>query len=150
MIRYPADISASLIPTVVEQTHRGERGWDIFSRLLKDRIVFVGTSIDADSAICASCSPSTTSTIRSPGCARTAPSSSATSSNKKTRIGSATSAGPKKFSLGSRKSSPRVEPDAPSRNVVCVFSASPRLAREPSTSNTAAWTNHRRERDATC
>lgn len=35
-----------LIPTVIEQTHRGERGWDIFSRLLKDRIVFLGTEID--------------------------------------------------------------------------------------------------------
>lgn len=37
---------ATIIPTVVEQTHRGERGWDIFSRLLKDRIVFLGTPID--------------------------------------------------------------------------------------------------------
>ena len=36
----------NLIPTVVEQTHRGERGWDIFSRLLKDRIIFLGTPID--------------------------------------------------------------------------------------------------------
>lgn len=35
-----------LIPTVVEQTHRGERGWDIFSRLLKDRVVFLGSEID--------------------------------------------------------------------------------------------------------
>jgi ATP-dependent Clp protease protease subunit len=35
-----------LIPTVIEQTHRGERGWDIFSRLLKDRIIFLGTPID--------------------------------------------------------------------------------------------------------
>jgi ATP-dependent Clp protease protease subunit len=35
-----------LIPTVVETTHRGERGWDIYSRLLKDRIVFLGTPID--------------------------------------------------------------------------------------------------------
>jgi ATP-dependent Clp protease protease subunit len=35
-----------LVPTVIEQTHRGERGWDIFSRLLKDRIVFLGTPID--------------------------------------------------------------------------------------------------------
>ena len=34
------------IPNVVEQTHRGERGWDIFSRLLKDRIIFLGTPID--------------------------------------------------------------------------------------------------------
>jgi ATP-dependent Clp protease protease subunit len=33
------------IPIVVEQTHRGERAWDIFSRLLKERIVFVGTSL---------------------------------------------------------------------------------------------------------
>jgi len=39
-----------LIPTVIEQTHRGERGWDIFSRLLKDRIVFLGTAIDDDVA----------------------------------------------------------------------------------------------------
>lgn len=36
-----------LIPTVVEQTHRGERGWDIYSRLLKDRIVFLGQEIDS-------------------------------------------------------------------------------------------------------
>jgi len=35
-----------IIPTVIEQTHRGERGWDIFSRLLKDRIIFLGTPID--------------------------------------------------------------------------------------------------------
>ena len=35
-----------IIPTVIEQTHRGERGWDIFSRLLKDRIVFLGSPID--------------------------------------------------------------------------------------------------------
>ncbi len=41
----PAEMSY-LIPTVIEQTHRGERGWDIFSRLLKDRIVFLGTQID--------------------------------------------------------------------------------------------------------
>ena len=41
---------ASLIPTVVEQTHRGERGWDLFSRLLKDRIVFLGSEIDDDVA----------------------------------------------------------------------------------------------------
>ncbi|MBH22947.1 MAG: ATP-dependent Clp endopeptidase, proteolytic subunit ClpP [Myxococcales bacterium] len=34
-----------LIPYVVEQTHRGERSWDIFSRLLKDRIVFLGTPV---------------------------------------------------------------------------------------------------------
>ena len=34
------------IPMVVEQTSRGERGYDIFSLLLKNRIVFLGTSID--------------------------------------------------------------------------------------------------------
>jgi ATP-dependent Clp protease protease subunit len=36
----------TLIPMVVEQTGRGERAYDIYSRLLKDRIVFVGTPID--------------------------------------------------------------------------------------------------------
>jgi ATP-dependent Clp protease protease subunit len=36
----------SLVPMVVEQTNRGERAYDIFSRLLKERIVFVGTPID--------------------------------------------------------------------------------------------------------
>ena len=35
-----------LVPMVVEQTNRGERAYDIFSRLLKDRIIFVGTPID--------------------------------------------------------------------------------------------------------
>lgn len=35
-----------LVPTVIEQTHRGERGWDIFSRLLKDRIIFLGTPVE--------------------------------------------------------------------------------------------------------
>jgi ATP-dependent Clp protease protease subunit len=35
---------------VVETTHRGERNWDIFSRLLKDRIVFLGTEINDDVA----------------------------------------------------------------------------------------------------
>ncbi len=34
------------IPTIVETTHRGERVWDIWSRLLKDRIIFLGTPID--------------------------------------------------------------------------------------------------------
>jgi ATP-dependent Clp protease protease subunit len=36
----------SLIPIVVEQTSRGERAYDIYSRLLKDRIIFIGTPID--------------------------------------------------------------------------------------------------------
>ena len=42
--------SGFIIPTVIEQTHRGERGWDIFSRLLKDRIVFLGTPVNDDIA----------------------------------------------------------------------------------------------------
>jgi len=49
-MKYPKDISMTIIPTVVEQTHRGERGWDLFSRLLKDRIVFLGTEVDDDIA----------------------------------------------------------------------------------------------------
>jgi len=36
----------SLVPIVVEQTGRGERAYDIFSRLLKERIIFIGTAID--------------------------------------------------------------------------------------------------------
>ncbi len=36
----------NLIPYVIEQTPKGERGYDIFSRLLKDRIIFLGSSID--------------------------------------------------------------------------------------------------------
>ena len=35
-----------LVPVVIEQTGRGERSYDIYSRLLKDRIIFIGTSID--------------------------------------------------------------------------------------------------------
>jgi len=38
------------MPYVVEQTHRGERSYDIYSRLLKDRIIFLGTPIDDDVA----------------------------------------------------------------------------------------------------
>src|SRR3990172_6043200 len=40
------NMRASLIPTVVDRTGRGDRMYDIFSRLLKDRIVFIGTVID--------------------------------------------------------------------------------------------------------
>ncbi|MEB3328951.1 MAG: ATP-dependent Clp endopeptidase proteolytic subunit ClpP [Candidatus Sericytochromatia bacterium] len=40
----------ALVPTVVESTSRGERGYDIFSRLLKERIIFLGTPIDDDVA----------------------------------------------------------------------------------------------------
>lgn len=36
----------NLVPIVVEQTHRGERSYDIYSRLLKDRIIFIGSAID--------------------------------------------------------------------------------------------------------
>src|SRR6188508_3843883 len=53
VLRFPIMKPASssiLIPTVIEQTHRGERGWDIFSRLLKDRIIFLGTGINDDVA----------------------------------------------------------------------------------------------------
>jgi ATP-dependent Clp protease, protease subunit len=40
------EIHNQWIPMVVEQTNRGERGYDIFSRLLKDNIIFIGTPID--------------------------------------------------------------------------------------------------------
>jgi ATP-dependent Clp protease protease subunit len=40
------DAYAQLVPMVVEQTNRGERAYDIFSRLLKDNIVFIGTPVD--------------------------------------------------------------------------------------------------------
>ncbi len=39
-----------IYPHVAETTHRGERTWDIFSRLLKDRIVFLGSAVDDDVA----------------------------------------------------------------------------------------------------
>ncbi len=40
----------TLIPFVIEQTSRGERSYDIYSRLLKDRIIFIGTAINDDVA----------------------------------------------------------------------------------------------------
>ncbi|HWR19669.1 MAG TPA: ATP-dependent Clp endopeptidase proteolytic subunit ClpP [Clostridia bacterium] len=40
----------NLVPVVVEQTNRGERSYDIYSRLLKDRIVFLGGEVDDDGA----------------------------------------------------------------------------------------------------
>ena len=40
----------NLVPIVIEQTGRGERAFDIFSRLLKDRIVFLGSPINDDVA----------------------------------------------------------------------------------------------------
>ena len=38
------------VPSVIEQTGRGERAYDIYSRLLKDRIIFIGTAIDDNMA----------------------------------------------------------------------------------------------------
>ena len=46
MIKDRNEISNFLVPMVVEQTGRGERGYDIYSRLLVDRIVFLGTPVD--------------------------------------------------------------------------------------------------------
>ncbi len=43
-------MSGYLVPTVLEQTSRGERSFDLYSRLLADRVVFLGTQIDATSA----------------------------------------------------------------------------------------------------
>src|SRR5438309_5451848 len=45
-LHIPDQESAMLIPTVIEQTNRGERAYDIYSRLLKERIVFFGTALD--------------------------------------------------------------------------------------------------------
>ncbi len=41
----PSELLASIIPTVVEQSSRGERQFDIYSRLLRNRIIFIGTPI---------------------------------------------------------------------------------------------------------
>ncbi len=49
---HPLDVAANLVPMVVEQTNRGERAFDIFSRLLKERIIFlVGPVTDEMSAL---------------------------------------------------------------------------------------------------
>ena len=42
----PGDAHGYLVPTVIEQTSRGERGYDLYSRLLKERIIILGTPID--------------------------------------------------------------------------------------------------------
>jgi ATP-dependent Clp protease protease subunit len=42
----PIPYATTLVPMVVEQTNRGERAYDIYSRLLKDNIIFIGTPID--------------------------------------------------------------------------------------------------------
>ena len=40
------DARMMLVPMVIEQTGRGERAYDIYSRLLRDNIIFIGTPID--------------------------------------------------------------------------------------------------------
>jgi ATP-dependent Clp protease protease subunit len=45
-MRFTPPIASTLIPVVVEQTARGERAYDIYSRLLKDNIIFLGSAID--------------------------------------------------------------------------------------------------------
>ncbi|MPZ70093.1 MAG: ATP-dependent Clp protease proteolytic subunit, partial [Actinobacteria bacterium] len=42
----PKDYNNYLVPVVIEQTSRGERSFDIYSRLLKERIVMLGTPVD--------------------------------------------------------------------------------------------------------
>ncbi|WP_279388269.1 ATP-dependent Clp endopeptidase proteolytic subunit ClpP [Melghiribacillus thermohalophilus] len=46
VIHSKEEFSMNLIPTVIEQTNRGERAYDIYSRLLKDRIIMIGSPID--------------------------------------------------------------------------------------------------------
>ena len=50
MSNHQAPQGLNLVPVVVEQTSRGERAYDLYSRLLKDRIVFLGTPVDDDVA----------------------------------------------------------------------------------------------------
>ncbi|WVT74464.1 ATP-dependent Clp protease proteolytic subunit [Sinorhizobium chiapasense] len=54
-MRNPVDTALALVPMVVEQTNRGERSYDIFSRLLKERIIFVTGPVEDQMAtlICA-------------------------------------------------------------------------------------------------
>ncbi len=46
----PTSPTSYLVPTVIEQTNRGERAFDIYSRLLQQRIVFLGTPVNDDIA----------------------------------------------------------------------------------------------------
>jgi len=46
----PIKSESILIPTVIEKSHAGERAFDIYSRLLKDRVIFLGTAIDSSVA----------------------------------------------------------------------------------------------------
>ena len=48
-IRYNEEVSV-VIPTVIEDSNRGERAYDIYSRLLRDRIIFLGMPIDDEAA----------------------------------------------------------------------------------------------------
>jgi ATP-dependent protease ClpP protease subunit len=55
-----------LIPMVVEQTARGERSFDIYSRLLNDRVVFLGGQVDQETANTSSSTASTPTPSTSP------------------------------------------------------------------------------------
>lgn len=46
LLKFKEEFIMHLIPTVIEQTNRGERAYDIYSRLLKDRIIMLGSGID--------------------------------------------------------------------------------------------------------
>lgn len=48
IMRDPVERYMQLVPMVVEQTNRGERAYDIFSRLLKERIIFVTGPVEED------------------------------------------------------------------------------------------------------
>ena len=50
VINTGGDFSMSLVPYVIEQTSRGERNYDIYSRLLKDRIIFLGEEVNETTA----------------------------------------------------------------------------------------------------
>ena len=50
VINTGGDFSTSLVPYVIEQTSRGERNYDIYSRLLKDRIIFLGEEVNETTA----------------------------------------------------------------------------------------------------
>ncbi len=50
MAMSPNEVVNTLVPIVIEKTGQGERSWDIYSRLLKERIIFIGDEIDDQSA----------------------------------------------------------------------------------------------------
>jgi ATP-dependent Clp protease protease subunit len=50
MAMSPTEVVNTLVPIVIEKTGQGERSWDIYSRLLKERIIFIGDEIDDQSA----------------------------------------------------------------------------------------------------